>query len=249
MVMGLSEADMRVATLRHADAITEGLRQQRSSQHRTATPLESGGSHVVANDAGRADGNLLRRQEAWSARRVTTWKVSVHRFAAVVALLLTVAGSILTGVAAQEATPAIADPAVAELAMAYTDAWSSGDVRAVSALYTDDASFAELVLGGVVTQGHGELEGYAGAAFAAFSDFAITVHDGFAAGDRVAIEWVLSGRYTGQFGDLPPGTGQAVEVPGASVLILEDGQIAEQREYWDVATLLAQVGALPGPTS
>jgi steroid delta-isomerase-like uncharacterized protein len=184
----------------------------------------------------------------WIARHGVGSPLGIRQVATVVAVLLTVAGLIVNA-AAQEATPAIDDPAVAELATAYSDAWSSGDAEAVSALYTDDAHFAELVLGGVVTQGHDELETYAGAAFAAFSDFAITVNDGFAAGDRVAIEWVLSGRYTGQFGNLPPGTGQMVEVPGASVLILEEGQIAEQREYWDVATLLAQVGALPGSPS
>jgi steroid delta-isomerase-like uncharacterized protein len=119
----------------------------------------------------------------------------------------------------------------------------------VSALYTDDAVFTELVLGGVATTNHDELEAFAGAAFDAFTDLAITVTDGFAAGDRVAIEWVLTGSYTGTFGNLPEGTGQAVEVPGASILELEDGSIASQREYWDVATLLSQVGALPGAGS
>jgi hypothetical protein len=46
---------------------------------------------------------------------------------------------------------------------------------------------------------------------------------------------------------LPPGTGQQVEVRVASVLNLsDDGLIQHDSEYWDLATLLTQLGAMPG---
>lgn len=159
--------------------------------------------------------------------------------------LAVIAGGSAARSAAQEATPAIDDPVLAALVAEYNAAWSSDNPSQVSALYTEDAVFEELVLGGVVTANHEELEAFADAAFGAFTDLAITVTDGFMAGDLVAIEWELTGSYTGTFGTLPQGTGQAVAVPGASILELDNGLIAHQREYWDVAMLLSQVGALP----
>lgn len=178
-------------------------------------------------------------RQAWiGLRRGVTWCWLI------MVLLMTSFGP---ATAAQDATPAINDPTVLALARIYSEAWSSGDPAQVSALYAEDAVFEELVLDGVVTRNHAELEAFAGAAFSAFSEFAITVTDGFAAGDRVALEWVLSGTYTGQFGNLPPGTGQAVTIPGASIVTLDGDRIVHQREYWDVAMLLSQVDALPGP--
>jgi steroid delta-isomerase-like uncharacterized protein len=156
--------------------------------------------------------------------------------------LVALFGPAIDSGAAQDASPAAAD--LPAFIVEYGTAWSSGDPDQVLALYAEETVFTEYVLDGVVATSHEELGAYAGAAFAAFTDFAITPTGGFIAGDQVAIEWVLSGSYTGTFGTLPPGTGQMVEVRGASIITLADGKIVSQAEYWDVATLLAQVGVL-----
>ena len=60
------------------------------------------------------------------------------------------------------------------------------------------------------------------------------------------MEWILTGTYTGQFGPLPPGSGQPVEVRVATVLELaDDGLIQRDSEYWDFATVLTRLGAMP----
>ncbi len=143
---------------------------------------------------------------------------------------------------AQDASPAALPPVLAD----FGTAWSSGDPERVLALYAEDALFEVVVLGGAVTRGRDELRAYAAAVYAAFPDFASTPTCGFVAGDRAVVEWVLTGTYTGQFGTLPPGTGQQVEVRVASVLELEGGLIRHDAEYWDLATLLSQLGLLPG---
>lgn len=145
---------------------------------------------------------------------------------------------------AQDATPVEGGQRIPSFLQEYTAAWSSGDSDRVLRLYDEDALFEELVLGGVVTRNHQELAAYADAAFGAFTDFAITVHWGIVKGNVMVAEWVLSGSYTGTFGDLPQGTGQQVEVPGVSIIEVENGLIKHQREYWDVAMLLSQVGVL-----
>jgi steroid delta-isomerase-like uncharacterized protein len=164
----------------------------------------------------------------------------------VVALAL--AGGASSRVMAQAATPAASPAALPALVAAYGAAWSSRDPAQIAALYADDALFEEVVAGGAVTHGRGELTGYLSELFAAFPDFTLTPTAGFVAGDQVALEWTVAGTYRGTFGSLPPGTGQPVTIRGASILTIDGGKIRRDREYWDAATLLAEVGALPGPS-
>jgi steroid delta-isomerase-like uncharacterized protein len=145
---------------------------------------------------------------------------------------------------AQEATPR--SEALPEIAVTFSEAWSSGDPDRLVAIYAEDALFEEVVLGGAVTHSRDELRAYAEALYAAFPDFTATPVSGFVSGNWAIVEWVLTGTYTGQFGSLPPGTGQPVELRVATVLELDDdGMIRRDSEYWDSATVLTQLGAMP----
>jgi steroid delta-isomerase-like uncharacterized protein len=154
------------------------------------------------------------------------------------------AGSIAPVSRAQEAT---ARPEVLpEIAIAFSEAWSSGDPEQLVAIYAEDALFEEVILGGVVTQSRDELRTYAAAVYAAFPDFTATPESAFVSDNRAVVEWTLTGTYSGQFGPLPPGTGQQVDVRVASVLELaDDGLIQRDSEYWDLATVLTQLGVMP----
>jgi hypothetical protein len=50
-------------------------------------------------------------------------------------------------------------------------------------------------------------------------------------------------------GDLPgmPATGKPFSVRGATALQLDDGRISRNSDYWDMATLLTQLGLMPSP--
>ncbi len=171
-------------------------------------------------------------------------KIVTLALVAVLTVLSSVAVAAPHGLA-QDASPTAG--ALPPAAVAYAEAWSSGDPDSVAALYAEDALFEEVVLDGAVTTNRDDLIAYVGAVFAAFPDFASTPSAAHEMGDVLVIEWVLSGTYQGTFGTLPPGTGQPVEVRIASVLEYDaDGLIRRDSEYWDVATLLAQVGAMPG---
>jgi steroid delta-isomerase-like uncharacterized protein len=61
-----------------------------------------------------------------------------------------------------------------------------------------------------------------------------------------AAEWVMSGTHDRSDGTLPA-TGKPYRIAGVSVGRLRDGKIAENRDYWDMASFLAQVGLLPQP--
>jgi hypothetical protein len=76
---------------------------------------------------------------------------------AILALLISTvyAGSMAPTSRAQEATtPAEALP---EMAVVFSEAWSSGDPEQLVAIYAQDALFEEVVLGGAVTRGRDEL--------------------------------------------------------------------------------------------
>lgn len=57
------------------------------------------------------------------------------------------------------------------------------------------------------------------------------------------IEWTFRGRHTGEFLGIPP-TGRRVELPMLGIYQLADGFISGGREYYDLATLLRQMGRL-----
>ena len=154
------------------------------------------------------------------------------------------AGSIAPISRAQEATPRLEElPAIA---ITFSEAWSSGDPEQLAAIYAEDAFFEEVILGGAVTQSRDELRAYAGAVYAAFPDFTATPVSAFVSDNRAVVEWTLTGTYSGQFGPLPPGTGQQVDVRVASILELaDDGLIQRDSEYWDFATVLTQLGVMP----
>lgn len=130
-----------------------------------------------------------------------------------------------------------------DFAEKYADAWSTQDVGSILAFFTDDCVYEDVALGAVNT-GKEELEAFLRATFAAVPDFHIEPKAAFAVGDRAAAEWIMSGTQTGPFPGIPP-TNNRFSVRGVSIMQLEQGKIRRNTDYWSLATLLQQVGALP----
>ena len=84
----------------------------------------------------------------------------------------------------------------------------------------------------------------------AFPDLHFKLERVFAQDDFVAVEWTATGTHTGALrtptgATLPP-TGKKVMVPGANTYQFRDGMAFRGRTYWDMVTLLAQLGMMPG---
>lgn len=142
-----------------------------------------------------------------------------------------------SGVFAQDATPA-AGPSILQ---AYGDAWSSGDAAEVGALYTENA-VRDDVPTGTVSEGRAAIEKLADALFASDDNVRLEVTDGFVGENWVVVEWTFSGAH--------PATGREVTFRGASVLELTDGLISEERDYYDLPEMMAQIeaaSATPAP--
>lgn len=138
---------------------------------------------------------------------------------------------------AQDATPA----AGSSILQTYGDAWSSGDAAEVGALYTEDA-VRDDVPTGMTSDGRAAIEALATALFATDDDVRLEVTDGFAGDNWAVVEWTFSGVH--------PATGREVTFRGASVLELTDGLISEERNYYDLPEMMAQIeaaSATPAP--
>ncbi|MGZ4787292.1 MAG: ester cyclase [Terriglobales bacterium] len=118
-------------------------------------------------------------------------------------------------------------------------AWNLHDADKLAAFYTDDVVYEDVAYGDSA-HGQAELKKFASDFFAAVPDLKIevvgaTVHDG-----RGSLEWVLSGTDVGLYK-----TGKKFKVRGASLFTMRGEKFASSKDFYDVATIMKQVGVLP----
>src|SRR5579871_4276399 len=80
----------------------------------------------------------------------------------------------------------------------------------------------------------------------AFPDLRYEIDDLIATDEKVTARWTATGTDTVGFMGMAP-TGTRASVGGISIYRAEDGLLVEHWDEWDLAGLLAQLGALPAP--
>ena len=80
---------------------------------------------------------------------------------------------------------------------------------------------------------------------AAFPDSKATFGDAYVSGDTVILEVTWRGSHTGLLrtaaGDIPA-TGKHIELRSCQIIDVADGKTERVRQYFDMATLMAQIG-------
>lgn len=94
---------------------------------------------------------------------------------------------------------------------------------------------------GAQLYGPDELEQLISSFRTAFSDFHAAITSEAENGELVAMTMTLTGNHDGDLDGLPP-TGARMSLPIAVFTRVEDGRIIEDREFYDTATMLAQLG-------
>jgi steroid delta-isomerase-like uncharacterized protein len=128
----------------------------------------------------------------------------------------------------------------------YLDALNAHDIPAVLEFMRDDVVYTDMAVGermeGRVATGEflGRL------ATNVSTDYRFDNEQVLIDGESFALVWTMSG--TKDRGDEQvPATGRRFGVPGVSIGRLRDGKVVEQRDYWNMAAFLMQVGLMPAP--
>lgn len=139
------------------------------------------------------------------------------------------------------AAPALSEPRVREFFDRYLQAWNDHDGPAAAAYMAEDAVYED-VAAAQVRRGRDEIASWVAEGTGFSSDLHLEAVTLFYLGSAFAVEWVMSGTNDGPVGG-QPATGRPWRVRGASVGTLNaEGLIAENRDYWNMAEVFAQIG-------
>ena len=128
----------------------------------------------------------------------------------------------------------------------YINAWNNHDAAAVGQFMAANATYEDLAAGRF-HQGREAIEVFVRATEDVSQDFQITLVSHQQNGDQYAFEWEMAGTNTGP-GVSFPATHAPYRIRGVSIGRLdENGRIQENRDYWNLASLLMQLGILPAP--
>jgi steroid delta-isomerase-like uncharacterized protein len=128
----------------------------------------------------------------------------------------------------------------------YLDAWSSHDGGRVAEFMADDVVHEDVALE-QVHRGRDAVKAFVAEGDAASSNFKIELVSSHLAPDRYAFDWLMSGTNDGEGAGLPA-TGKEYSIRGVSYGRLDaTAKVVENRDYWNLAAYLTQVGILPAP--
>jgi ketosteroid isomerase-like protein len=136
---------------------------------------------------------------------------------------------------AQNATPA-SSADVPPLLQQMVDAINAVDSAALAALYIEDGSHEDIPAG-VTVSGREEIAAFVNAALGQFRDVRFAPVVAHQAGDLAVLEYELA--------VTDPESGQPLTYRGVLVLELDGAMIRRSADYYDVASILGQLGLLP----
>ncbi len=77
-----------------------------------------------------------------------------------------------------------------------------------------------------------------------FSDAEFNIVDVFGQGDKIVKHWNFKGTHDGDFFGIPP-TGKKIDLIGTTLVLMKDGKILQEQDFFDNYSLLSQLGLLP----
>ena len=129
------------------------------------------------------------------------------------------------------------------VATAYFAAWNAGDLDRIAEHLAPDFVYESDTTPLPIHGRKGMLD-YARMFLHAFPDLNFRIDDIFATDEKVTVCWTATGTHQGEiFGT--PGSGRHGEIRGCSVARIAGDVLTEMHSYWDLATLLRQIGAVP----
>jgi len=117
---------------------------------------------------------------------------------------------------------------------------SSHRFERISEVYAEAAVFEDVAMA-AVCEGWAAIRQFFDHSVTAFPDFSMTLRGCSADAKTGASEWTMAGTNSGHaFGFAA--TGRLISIRGASIFRFAGGRIAQQRDYWSLQMLNAQLG-------
>jgi steroid delta-isomerase-like uncharacterized protein len=139
----------------------------------------------------------------------------------------------------------MSDQSLIDAAKASTIAYNNKDWNAVRAAITPDFLYDEVATQRKIQGADQVITAWQGWG-AAFPDSKATFDNAYASGDTVVLEITWRGTHEGPLQtptrQIPP-TGKAIEIRACQIFEIADGKAKSMRHYWDMATMLQQIGA------
>lgn len=129
---------------------------------------------------------------------------------------------------------------------AYTNTWDEIMNKGKMDMFNDSNFNKDVVLRASPTDvvGLDNFKAYYGNFLTGFSDIQFTIKDIFGQGNKLVKYWNFKGKHTGSFFGIPA-TGNSVNIDGTTLVLMENGKIAEERDFFDNLEFMTQLGELP----
>jgi steroid delta-isomerase-like uncharacterized protein len=137
--------------------------------------------------------------------------------------------------------------AVETHARSYFDALAARDTGAIATHWSEDAVNDLVPLHPL--RGRAEIVAFFEELFAAVPDLETTVTRVVAGERQAAVEWRMTGHFTGAPFQGVDATGRRVEMRGLDLLEIEDGAIVSNTAYYDGMSFARQIGLMPPENS
>lgn len=127
-------------------------------------------------------------------------------------------------------------------------AWDQHDPAAFAGLLADEFTFSD-VMAPEPFRSREQVQAYMDTWFTAFPDMRVKTTSRVVSEDQVAAEVEFTGTNTGPLrmgSQEVPATGKSVTGTGTYFASVKDGKIASFRAHPDVASMMAQLGLMPG---
>jgi len=125
---------------------------------------------------------------------------------------------------------------------AFEKAWNSGDLEKAFSYCAKDYAFESS--SGASTKGREKIKALMEGWLQAFPDLRFETKNVFASGSKAAAEYVMRGTQKKEFRGLPA-TGKSFAVKCCSILEFEGGVFTRENAYFDMTTLMRQLGHIP----
>jgi len=130
-------------------------------------------------------------------------------------------------------------PSAFPIAESWIAAWNSHDPAKWATHFTSDVYYEDVTFG-EISHGSEEAKKFAASFFTDVPDLKLELADSSIEGNHGSIQWILTGTDKGIFK-----TGKPFKVRGVSIITIINGKISRSIDYYDLATIMKQVGVLP----